>query len=616
MESVSCSQQGTDLAFILNSISVACKVISNAVTMAGIQSLHALEGGANATGDDQKTLDVLSNDVMINALRSSRKVGAMVSEEDPEAMIFTDDVCAPGVKYALVFDPLDGSSNIECNVSVGTIFGVYKCVDSENPSAEDCMQSGSAMICAGYVLYSSACIMVISTGLSSGVHSFTIDPTFGEFVESSTGPIKIPENGGKRIYSVNAGNSELWDLPTSEFVRWTKRQKNRYSLRYIGSMVADVHRTLLYGGIFMYPADFQNRSGKLRLIYECFPMAFLVEAAGGMASTGTQRILDLKPKSIHERAPIFIGCKRDVMKVEELYSRIPKLYGMHFSPLDERSTGVVLEPAKSMEQNERKLEHPTSPTRPRSRTASTSRSRTGSVEPPSQRIHWAVSVANYTLLAEVHGDPDRFELSGKEGDTFTEVYKMNDPKWVMATSVDNERGLIPTRLLSAAKSSSPAPNEIAVASFVGDAENYEIDFQEGDKALAIRHCNDARWCYAKNERTGASGIVPASLFPVAGNRKRFSGEEVTRHLKVSPKQQLNNDSGSDDEFSFPLAGATRVCLTDRFDGDLNRFELSGGKGTLFTNIHPTQDEGWICAKDKEGREGLLPTKLLTLATSA
>lgn len=609
METSKDSQRGSDLSFILSSLSVACKVIANAVTMAGIQSLHALHGGANATGDDQKSLDVLSNDVMINALRSSRKVGAMVSEEDPEAMTFTDDFTAKGVKYALVFDPLDGSSNIECNVSVGTIFGVYECVDGQNPCAEDCMQPGTSMICAGYVLYSSACIMVLSTGLDSGVHSFTIDPTFGEFVESSQGPIVIPADGGKHIYSVNAGNSELWDLPTAEFVRWTKRQKDRYSLRYIGSMVADVHRTLLYGGIFMYPADFFNRKGKLRLIYECFPMAFLVEAAGGMASTGTERILDLKPTSIHERAPIFLGCKRDVKIVEGLYQRIPNLFGMHFSPLDQTS-------ARTPVQHEDRLGAP-SPLGGRTKVGMESRkplrrnnsSRASSVEPPTKRGHWAISVATYTLLESFDGDDDHFEHTARKGETFTELCKMNDPKWVLCTSADGQRGLLPTRLLSAA--GHDTPSETAIAPFAGNADNHEIDFEIGDTAISVRHCNDSRWCHVKNSRTGMAGIVPASIFRFAGGRKRFTGNDIVRHSKVVEVVPAHADAVTAAPQTF--SATARYALTQTVYGESDNFELSGAKGAVFTSVRVMQDAAWVTAKDAEGKSGLLPAAHLELA---
>jgi fructose-1,6-bisphosphatase I len=170
-----------------------------------------------------------------------------------------------------------------------------------------------------YVLYSSSVIVVLSTGV--GVHSFTLDPTFGEFIESSSNPIAIPAEP-RKIVSVNGGNELAWDKATADFVSWTKRQHEPYSQRYIGSMVSDVHRTILYGGIFMYPADTRNKRGKLRMLYECFPMAFLIEAAGGLATTGRARILELVPSHLHERSPIFLGCKRDIAVLEDFYARM------------------------------------------------------------------------------------------------------------------------------------------------------------------------------------------------------------------------------------------------------------------------------------------------------
>lgn len=309
------SSSNTDLALIINAISVSAKVIANAVAMTGIDSLHKSGGGRSHTaGDEQKELDLIAHDVMVNALASSQRVAVMASEEHDDLIYCKNVTGEQG--YAVAFDPLDGSSNIECNVSVGTIFGIYRA--STKPAAKDFFRPGTDLVCAGYILYSSSVIMVLSTGV--GVHSFTLDPTFGEFIESASNPITIPKVP-RKIYSVNAGNEMAWDKDISDFVEWTKQQDNPYSLRYIGSMVSDVHRTILYGGIFMYPADRRNKTGKLRLLYECFPMAFLVEAAGGIATNGSCRILDLVPSQLHERSPIFLGCKRDVTILEGFYTR-------------------------------------------------------------------------------------------------------------------------------------------------------------------------------------------------------------------------------------------------------------------------------------------------------
>lgn len=237
----------------------------------------------------------------------------MVSEENTDPIVTCSEDCMHA-KYSVVFDPLDGSSNIECNVSVGTIFGIYETV-GDTVGLMDVLQQGQKMVAAGYVLYSSSVVMVLSVG--QGVHSFTLDPNFGEFIMTHRN-LRIPE-APKRIYSINCGNSEFWDDGTRAFVEWTKHQSKPYSLRYVGSMVSDVHRTLLYGGIFMYPRDTNNPDGKLRVLYECFPMAFLVEAAGGMATTGDMRILDIEPSDIHQRSPIFLGCKRDVEQLQRCY---------------------------------------------------------------------------------------------------------------------------------------------------------------------------------------------------------------------------------------------------------------------------------------------------------
>jgi len=218
-----------------------------------------------------------------------------------------------------VFDPLDGSSNIEANVSVGTIFGIYRKVVNrpEKPGLKDVLRPGNELVCSGYAVYGASCMMVITTGL--GVNGFTLDPSVGEFILTHPN-IRCRPKG--KIYSINEGNSGSWDAPTKEFIAKCKDKQSDgkpKSARYIGSMVADVHRTLLYGGIFCYPADAQNKNGKLRLLYECNPIAFLMEQAGGRASTGTQRILDILPSGIHQRVPIFCGSMEDVLQVEALY---------------------------------------------------------------------------------------------------------------------------------------------------------------------------------------------------------------------------------------------------------------------------------------------------------
>ncbi len=204
-------------------------------------------------------------------------------------------------------------------MSVGSIFGIWERLDKDaEPTVQDCLQQGNKLVAAGYCMYGSSTQMVLSTG--NGVNIFTLDPALGEFLLTHPN-VRIPDPP-KTIYSVNEGNSIKWDDAVTAFVHEVKHLAKPYSLRYVGSMVADVHRTLLYGGMFMYPADAKNKSGKLRLLYECNPMSFIMEQAGGMASTGRMRMLDVVPKQIHERQPIFLGCKRDVEMIVKLYERL------------------------------------------------------------------------------------------------------------------------------------------------------------------------------------------------------------------------------------------------------------------------------------------------------
>ncbi|XP_050214552.1 fructose-1,6-bisphosphatase, cytosolic isoform X2 [Mercurialis annua] len=282
-----------DFTILLNHIVLGCKFVCSAVNKAGLAKLIGLAGETNVQGEEQKKLDVLSNEVFIKALVSSGRTSILVSEEDEEATFV--ETSKRG-KYCVVFDPLDGSSNIDCGVSIGTIFGIYMVKDGTEPTLDDVLQPGKNMVAAGYCMYGSSCMFVLSTG--NGVNGFTLDPSLGEFILTHP-DIKIPKKG--KIYSVNEGNAKHWDGPTA-------------------NMVADVHRTFLYGGIFLYPGDKKSPSGKLRVLYEVFPMSFLVEEAGGQAFTGQQRALDLEPKNIHERSPIFLGSTEDVEEIKALYA--------------------------------------------------------------------------------------------------------------------------------------------------------------------------------------------------------------------------------------------------------------------------------------------------------
>ncbi|KAM1005649.1 hypothetical protein FF1_002549 [Malus domestica] len=303
-----------DFTILLSHIVLGCKFVCSAVNKAGLAKLIGLAGETNVQGEEQKKLDVLSNEVFVKALVSSGRTSILVSEEDEEAIFVEPKLRG---KYCVVFDPLDGSSNIDCGVSIGTIFGIYVVKDGE-PSLKDVLQPGRKMVAAGYCMYGSFCTLVISTG--TGVHGFTLDPSLGEFILTHP-DIKIPKKG--KIYSVNEGNAKNWDGPTAKYVQKCKYPEDGSSpksLRYIGSMVADVHRTLLYGGIFLYPADKKSPNGKLRVLYEVFPMSFLLEQAGGQSFTGKERALDLVPTNIHERSPIFLGSYDDVEEIKALYA--------------------------------------------------------------------------------------------------------------------------------------------------------------------------------------------------------------------------------------------------------------------------------------------------------
>ena len=306
------------LTVLMAQLALACKATSRACAKAGIANLFGMAGDQNSSGDDQKKLDVLSNDIFVTALLKSGSCCVLVSEENEEPIIVPE---AQSGRFCVAFDPLDGSSNIDCNVSTGTIFAVYeKKTAGKMGTVEDVLRVGSDIIAAGYCMYGAATELVMCFKGGS-VERFALDPSLGEFVHTHSN-VTFPAGGGKKIYSCNEANSIYWDKPIMEACDDFKKAK--YSQRYVGSMVSDVHRTILYGGIFLYPADTKSKNGKLRVLYEGFPMALLVERAGGVASTGlfngkVQRMLDLVPTSIHERCPVILGCKRDVDLVLDRY---------------------------------------------------------------------------------------------------------------------------------------------------------------------------------------------------------------------------------------------------------------------------------------------------------
>lgn len=296
-----------DFTLILEQIAFAAKIISREVNKAGLINILGKADSVNVHGEEQQKLDVYANQKMIEALDHIGKVCAMASEEEDDVIHVPDRY--PKGKYVVVFDPLDGSSNIDVNISIGTIFGIYKRVsEGENGCEKDFLQKGRKLVGAGYVIYGSSTMFVYSTG--NGVNGFTLDPSVGEFLLSHPN-IKIPEKG--KIYSINEANYHRWDEKIRKYVEYIKNLEERqYTSRYIGSLVADFHRNLLKGGVFLYPGDSKNPKGKLRLLYEANPLAYIVEQAGGLATDGDQMILDIQPESLHQKTPLIIGSKWEV----------------------------------------------------------------------------------------------------------------------------------------------------------------------------------------------------------------------------------------------------------------------------------------------------------------
>ena len=299
---------------LMNEILVAAKIISLEVNKAGIGGdMLGVTGNINVHGEEVQKLDEFANSTFANIVEKSGTVCAITSEEMEEPVIVPEEKAG---KYIFMMDPLDGSSNIDVNVSIGTIFSIYQKKSPGIPvTKDDLLQKGADQIAGGYILYSSSTMFIYSSG--TGVHGFTLDPSIGEFFLSHP-DMKIPTQGN--IYSVNAGNQIIWDDKQVNIVNYFKEfdvtTKRPYKGRYIGSMVSDFHRTLLKGGIFMYPKDNKNPNGKLRFSFEASPLAFIVENAGGRASTGKERILDIVPSDIHQCVPLYIGSCADVKIAE------------------------------------------------------------------------------------------------------------------------------------------------------------------------------------------------------------------------------------------------------------------------------------------------------------
>jgi fructose-1,6-bisphosphatase I len=288
---------------LLNNIALAVRIISSRVRAAGLANLLGYTGETNVQGEAVQKLDVFANEVLCAVLERSGRCAMIASEEMDEPQLLN-----PKGKYIALFDPLDGSSNIDCNVTIGTIFAVLRATE---PLEASVLQSGKHIAAAGYAVFGSATSLVLSTG--QGVHEFTLDPSVGEFFLSRAN-IRCPQRGS--TYSINEGNHARWEPGVQKWAAAMKSEDTAkglpYGHRYVGSLVADAHRTLLKGGIFAYPGDKKSPEGKLRLLYEANPMAFLFEQAGGAATNGTDRILDLVPKAVHARTPLVIGSRDDV----------------------------------------------------------------------------------------------------------------------------------------------------------------------------------------------------------------------------------------------------------------------------------------------------------------
>jgi fructose-1,6-bisphosphatase I len=301
------SEASGTFGWLMSGITLATKMIEAKIRSAGLSDIYGAIGQQNVQGEQQQKLDVFANQALIHCLGTRDSVAALVSEEDEQAVTF--DRSLDTGKYIIVFDPLDGSSNIDVNVNVGTIFSVHKRL-TWGSLDESVLQPGMKQVAAGYVLYGPSTVLVYTTG--DGVHSFTLDPTIGAFVLSHQN-MKMPDKGP--YYSVNDSSMATWPEGYEGYV--AAMRNDGYSARYIGSLVADFHRTLLKGGVFLYPPNKQKAGGKLRLLYEANPLAFIAEQAGGGASSGTGRIMDIKPTGIHQRTPFIVGSRHEMELFEK-----------------------------------------------------------------------------------------------------------------------------------------------------------------------------------------------------------------------------------------------------------------------------------------------------------
>jgi fructose-1,6-bisphosphatase I len=313
-----------ELSSLFASIRLAAKVVNREINKAGLADITGAVGSENVQGEAQQKLDLYANDKFKAALEARGQVCGIASEEEDEAVYFDRDSNA-NAKYVVLMDPLDGSSNIDVNVSVGTIFSIYRRISPVGtpPTEEDFLQPGTEQVAAGYVIYGSSTMLVYTTG--NGVHGFTYDPSIGVFCLSHES-MMIPKDGN--IYSVNEGNYIKFPVGVKKYIKYCQENEPEdgrpYTSRYIGSLVADFHRNLLKGGLYLYPSTASYPNGKLRLLYECNPMAFLIEQAGGLASDGNTRIMELKPTELHQRVPFFVGSSNMVEKLEQFLKEFPE----------------------------------------------------------------------------------------------------------------------------------------------------------------------------------------------------------------------------------------------------------------------------------------------------
>ncbi|SFU68751.1 fructose-1,6-bisphosphatase I [Pustulibacterium marinum] len=309
-----------ELSKLINAIRLAAKVVNHEVSKAGLVDILGAAGDTNIQGEDQQKLDVLANEKFIQALTNREIVCGIASEEEDEFISINSNDKNHQNKYVVLIDPLDGSSNIDVNVSVGTIFSIYRRVTPIGTPVqlEDFLQPGRNQVAAGYIIYGTSTMIVYSTG--DGVNGFTLNPAIGSYYLSNP-DIKIPEDG--KIYSVNEGHYVHFHQGVKDYIKYCQKEEGDrpYTSRYIGSLASDFHRNMIKGGIYMYPKSSKQEEGKLRLLYECNPMAFLAEQAGGKASDGYMPILDIQPKELHQRVPFFCGSKNMVDKVEEFIQK-------------------------------------------------------------------------------------------------------------------------------------------------------------------------------------------------------------------------------------------------------------------------------------------------------